>query len=134
MAQSADRDANHALRARLDDVLGQYDRLRAGVTDLQARLAALRVTAATPDRLVRATVEARGRLAELTIEPGAYRTHRPAELAKLITRTVQQATDEAAERVEALVGEHLPAGSGVPGFLRDGDFGHLLARADDTAR
>ncbi|MEU0153403.1 hypothetical protein [Micromonospora fulviviridis] len=44
MAESADREANRALRARFDEVYGQYQRLLSGLDELRSRLAELRVT------------------------------------------------------------------------------------------
>jgi DNA-binding protein YbaB len=134
VAQTADRDANRALRARFDDVFGQYQRLRSGMGELRQRLAALTVTAESPDRLVRATVGPRGQLVDLTIEPRAYREHDPASLARTITKTVQDAVARTTDRVQDLVAGYLPADSGAAGFLRDGDFGHLLKRQDAIMR
>src|SRR3954463_11984523 len=45
VADRVDRDANRALRARFDDVLGQYRQLRSGLGDLQRELAELRISA-----------------------------------------------------------------------------------------
>jgi len=134
VAQTADRDANRALRARFDDVFGQYQRLRSGMGELQQKLAATKVTASSKDRLVHATVGPRGQLVELRIEPRAYREHQPHQLADLITRTVQDAVDRTTEKVQELVAGYLPADSGAAGFLRDGNFDHLLKRQDALMR
>ena len=72
MAETADRDANHALRDRLADVYGRYERLQSDMDDLQRRLAALRVSAVSTDGHVRATVDPRGQLIELELDPRAY--------------------------------------------------------------
>ena len=53
MATTANRDANRDLRNRLDEIHGRYARLRSDLDALQHRLALLRVTAASPDGLVR---------------------------------------------------------------------------------
>jgi DNA-binding protein YbaB len=134
VAQTADRDANRALRARFDDVFGQYQRLRSGMGDLQQKLAAMQVTAESKDRLVRATVGPRGQLVDLKIEPRAYREHEPDALARLITTTVQDAVARTTDQVQELVAGYLPADSGALGFMRDGDFGHLLKRQDAVMR
>ena len=82
MAQTADRDANQALRARFDEVYGQYQRLRVGLDDLQRT--ARRVAGSRPssdDGLVTATVGPRGQLVTLQLDRRAYRDHDPDQLA-----------------------------------------------------
>ncbi|SDY71705.1 Conserved DNA-binding protein YbaB [Micromonospora pattaloongensis] len=134
MAQTADRDANRALRARFDEVFGQYERLRSGLDDLQQRLARLRVTAESEDRHVKATVGPRGQLIKLELDPRIYRDHNVEALAAKITSTVQQATERATSDVQELVRGYLPPGSGAADYLRDGNFGSLLRRSDAALR
>lgn len=130
MSRQADRDANHALRARFDDVVSQYQRLRLGMDDIQERLSRMAVTAESPDGLVRATVGARGQLVDLRLDRDVYRRTDPDELSRLILSTVEQAVAKTTGQVREMVGEYLPADSAAAGFLRDGDFGNLLARQD----
>ena len=134
MAHSADRDANQALRAVLDDVRGQYAQLKAGLGELQQTLAALQVTAESPDGLVRATVGPRGQLVDLHIDHRSYRTVDADELAFAIVATVRAAVADTTEQVRKLVGDHLPADSDGSAFLPDGDFGQFLRRQDTVAR
>jgi DNA-binding protein YbaB len=130
----ADRDANHALRARFDDVVSQYQRLRHGLDDIQERLSRLAVTAESADGTVRATVGARGQLIDLRLDREIYRRGDPDELARTILRTVEQAVAKTTGQVQEMVGEYLPAGSAAAGFVRDGNFGNLLARQDRIMR
>jgi DNA-binding protein YbaB len=130
----ADRDANHALRARFDDVVSQYQRLRHGLDDIQERLSRLAVTAESADGTVRATVGARGQLIDLRLDREIYRRGDPDELARTILRTVEQAVARTTGQVQEMVGEYLPAGSAAAGFVRDGNFGNLLARQDRIMR
>jgi DNA-binding protein YbaB len=134
VADTADRDANHTLRARFDEVHGQYQRLRSGLDEIQRRLTDLRVSAESDDGLVRATVGSRGQLTDLRLDPHAYRSLEPAELSRTIVHTVQAATARAAHEVEATMAAHLPADSGPLRFVRDGDFGSLLRRSDQIMR
>lgn len=134
MAHSADRDANQELRAVLDDVREQYARLKAGMGELQRSLAALQVTAESPDGLVRATVGPRGQLVDLYIDHRSYRTVDADELAFAIVATVREAVADTTEQVRKLVGDHLPADSDGLAFLPDGDFGRFLQRQDTVAR
>ncbi|GLY21930.1 hypothetical protein Misp04_16620 [Micromonospora sp. NBRC 101691] len=125
-----DRDANRALRARFDEVHGQYQQLRSGLDELQARLAELRVTERSDDGQVAATVGARGQLISLDLHPSVYQGRDAQALGRKITATVQRATAAATASTQELVAGYLPAGSGAPDFLRSGDFGSLLRRAD----
>jgi len=134
VTRQSDRDANHALRARFDDVASQYARLRSGLDDLQQRLATLAVTAESPDGLVRATVGPRGQLIDLELDRDIYRDGDADELARTILRTVERAVAKTTDQVQEMVGEYLPADSGAARFLRDGNFGSLLARQDRMMR
>ncbi|GGN98952.1 hypothetical protein GCM10010112_92300 [Actinoplanes lobatus] len=134
MSRQADRDPNHALRARFDDVVSQYQRLRLGLDDIQDRLARLSVTAESPDGLVKATVGARGQLVDLKLDREVYRRQDPDQLSRTILRTVEQAVAKTTDQVQAMVGEYLPADSPGARFMRDGDFGGLLARQDRLMR
>ncbi|MEU4237935.1 YbaB/EbfC family nucleoid-associated protein [Actinoplanes sp. NPDC026619] len=130
MTRQSDRDANHALRARFDDVVSQYERLRSGLDEMQERLSRMAVTAESPDGLVRATVGPRGQLIDLKLDPDIYRRRDADELGRIILRTVEQAVAKTTTQVQEMVGEYLPSDSGASRFLRDGNFGTLLARQD----
>lgn len=128
--ESVDRDANRALRARFDKVYGQYEQLRSGLDELQSRLADLRVTERSADGQVTATVGARGQLITVEVHPSVYLDRDAKALSRKITSTVQQATVAAMTATQELVSGYLPAGAGSVDFLRSGDFGSLLGRAD----
>jgi DNA-binding protein YbaB len=134
VAQTADRDANRALRARFDEVYGQYQRLRSGMDELQGKLAALQVTVASEDGQVRATVGPRGQLVKLTLDPRVYRDGDADALARKITQTVQQATSRAVDQVQRLVAEYMPHGSAAVDFLKDNNFATLMRRHDAVMR
>lgn len=130
MAESVDRDANRALRARFDEVYGQYQRLRSGLDELQVKLAELRVTERSDDGQVTAIVGARGELISVELEPAAFRDRDARALSRTITTTVHRATASAVSATRDLVASYLPAGSPSVEFLRTNDFGALLSRAD----
>jgi DNA-binding protein YbaB len=134
VAETADRDANQALRARFDDVFGQYQRLRSGLDEIQDRLAGMRVSAQSADGLITATVDARGQLADLRLDRRVYRETDPERLSRAILATVQEATTRAGDGVRELMAGYLPAESGAMRFVRDQDFGSLLRRQDDIMR
>ncbi|RSM67770.1 hypothetical protein DMB66_15035 [Actinoplanes sp. ATCC 53533] len=134
MADMADRDANHALRARFDDVFGQYQRLRSGMDDMQRRLAELQVSAESDDGLIRATVGPRGQLIDLRLDRRIYRDMDAAELSRKIVTTTEQAAAQMAEQVQQMMAGYLPADSGPMQFIKDNDFGSLLRRQDAIMR
>ncbi|WBB77358.1 YbaB/EbfC family nucleoid-associated protein [Micromonospora sp. WMMD882] len=130
MTESADRDANRGLRARFDEVYGQYQQLRSGLDELQARLAELRVTERSDDGQVTATVGARGQLISVEMAPSVFQSRDAQALSRKTTRTIQKATEAAMAATQKLVAGYLPADSGSMDFVRTGDFGALLSRAD----
>jgi DNA-binding protein YbaB len=133
MARTADRNVNHALMARFAEVQGQYERMRDGLADLQRQLARMQITVTSTDELVTATVNARGQLTKLELDPRAYRELPPEELAASITATVRQATEQATREVSDVLRDYLPPSSGASRFVQTGDFGDLLARYDQRA-
>jgi DNA-binding protein YbaB len=134
VAHAADRDANSALRARFAEVYGQYERLRAGMDELQHKLAALQVSAESADGYVRATVGPRGQLVRLVLDRRVYGAYEPAALAETITSTVRTAADRSVEQVQQIVGGYLPPGSAAADYLRDNKFSTLMRRHDAALR
>ncbi|MBM0235644.1 YbaB/EbfC family nucleoid-associated protein [Micromonospora sp. STR1_7] len=130
MSGRADRDANRELRARFDDVYGQYQQLRSNLDELRTRLAAVRVTRRSADGQVTATVGARGELVAIELDPAVYQDRNVEALSRKITETIRAATTAASDATRELVAEHVPAGAGPVEFLRTGDFGALLGRAE----
>ncbi|WP_308167683.1 YbaB/EbfC family nucleoid-associated protein [Catellatospora tritici] len=129
----ADRHANDDLMARFDEVYDRYTKLRGGLGTLQARLKDLHGTAATRDRLVQVKVGPQGQLVELVIHDDAYRRYPARELGSVITGLTQTAAAQAAEQMQQLLGEFMPPDTGAAEFVRTGDFGSLLRRADAAA-
>ncbi|GIJ26967.1 hypothetical protein Vqi01_21290 [Micromonospora qiuiae] len=134
MTDNVNRAANRALRARFDDVFGQYQQLRSGLDELQTRLAELRVTERSDDGQVTATVNARGELVSVELSNSIYRARDAEGLSAKITATARRASAAATAATQELVAGYLPAGSGTADFLRTGDFGTLLGRADQVLR
>ncbi|MFC8296667.1 YbaB/EbfC family nucleoid-associated protein [Micromonospora orduensis] len=130
MSERVDRDANRELRARFDDVYGQYQQLRSNLDELRAKLAAVRVTRRSADGQVTVTVGARGELVAIELDPAVYQVRDAEALSRRITETVRAATTAAGDATRDLVAAHVPAGSGPVEFLRTGDFGALLGRAE----
>src|SRR4051812_21342052 len=62
-----------AMRARADELMLQFDRMRSGVGDLQRKLKAVEATVTSEDGLVTATVGPRGQVVKVEFDPRIYR-------------------------------------------------------------
>ncbi|WP_250031829.1 YbaB/EbfC family nucleoid-associated protein [Paractinoplanes maris] len=134
MAVTANRDTNRELRDRLAEVHERYTRLRSDLDDLQRRLDAVRITVVSADGLVRVTVGPRGELIDLKLIRRATRNMDSEYVSRTIVSTVHTASQRAAERVQALMGDYLPADSGALRYLRDNNFGSLFGRSDEIVQ
>jgi DNA-binding protein YbaB len=103
-------EANAALRARLEELLGEYDRARAQLGTMQRTMREARGEATSKDRSVAVTVGPRGNLVALTIEPRAYRQFSPSALATEITALVKKATDQVTQKLAGVMAPFLPEG------------------------
>lgn len=89
-----------ALRARNDELMAEFERLRAGAGDLRRRIRAARGEAKSADGLITAVVGDRGHLERLEIDPRVYRRPDSRRLAEEITDTIRRAAAEAEKRIE----------------------------------
>lgn len=101
---------NAALRARLDELLGDYEQLRRRMSAAQDRMRTMRGTAASTDRTVAVSVDSRGRLVRLDLEPRAYRRFSPSQLAAEIQRLADEACAQVSDDMAEVMAPFLPAG------------------------
>jgi DNA-binding protein YbaB len=101
---------NAALRARLEHLMTEYDRMRGNLATLQQRLAQAEGDARSEDGSVRVTVGPQGELRGLEITPRAYRHLSPSELAAEIVRLAGKATQAVREQMHEVMAPFLPAG------------------------
>lgn len=106
----ASPSVNAALRARLDELLGDYDRLRRNLADAQSRMRLMTGTAASSDGTVKVTVDFRGRVTDLQLDPRAYRRYSPSQLAAEIRRLIDQAASHVTDEMAGVMRPFLPAG------------------------
>lgn len=102
--------ANAVLRARLEHLITEYDRMRGNLATLRQRLAEARGDAKSEDGAVRVTVGPQGELRALEITPRAYRHLSPSELAAEIMRLTGNATESVREQMHEVMAPFLPAG------------------------
>lgn len=119
---------NASLRGRAEELLGELNRLRGGLSDLQGKLREVRATATSDDGLVTATVGPRGQLISVELDPRLYRRPDSKQLAATISKTVQAAQAKAQEQVRALCRPFIPDPD-VQAHL-DFDFAGMTRRLD----
>jgi DNA-binding protein YbaB len=90
------------LRARADELMAQFDRMRSGVGELQQQLRAVSATVTSPDGLVTVTVGPRGQVTRVELDPRIYRQPNAAQLSTTITETIRSAADQAMAEVERI--------------------------------
>ncbi|MEV5957685.1 YbaB/EbfC family nucleoid-associated protein [Streptomyces sp. NPDC051987] len=101
-------EARAAMRARAEELLAEYGRMRAKLNDVRASTREVRGTARTADGGIKVTVNSRGGLLGLEIEPSTYRKCGPTELAERIMALSNEATADAARQMEGILGPFLP--------------------------
>lgn len=99
-----------ALRARADELMAQFERMRSGVDDLQQQLKAVDVTVVSEDGFVTVTVGPSGRVTKVEFDPRIYRRPDSRELSTTVTETIQRATETALAEVEELLQPFVPDG------------------------
>src|SRR5882757_2518051 len=113
-------DARSAqLRARVDDLLGQFNERTAELRAAQQAAAALTATLTSPDSMVRVTVDATGMLTDLHIDRSTFERTTPETLARTISDIVRRATADVRRRSADLL---RPLTEGLPDLadLADG--------------
>lgn len=99
-----------AMRARMEQLLGEYDSVRANLARLRSRLAEVEGSARSADGTIELTVGPQGALRNLRIDPRAYRKLSPTELADEIVRLSGEAAGDARRRLADVMAPFLPPG------------------------
>jgi DNA-binding protein YbaB len=117
------------MRARLDQALGEYDRISAGLRDMRARMREISGTARSGDGGVTVTVGPRGTLTGLEITPKTYRKSSPSELSELILAVAAKAVADLNGQMEEVMRPFLPPGTSYADAAEGKvDVGGLAAR------
>lgn len=99
-----------AMRARMEQLLGEYDSVRANLAKMRSRLAEVEGSARSADGAIELTVGPQGALRALRIDPRAYRRLSPTELADEIVRLSGEAAADARRRLADVMTPFLPPG------------------------
>jgi DNA-binding protein YbaB len=102
--------ANAALKARLSELLDDYDRVRKNLGAAQARMRTMRGTARSADGTVTVAVDFRGTMAALELSPRAYSRYSPSLLAEEIMRLVDEARRAVTDQMGEVMAPFLPQG------------------------
>ena len=103
-------ETNALLRARLDELLGDYERAQASLATARERMRSVRGSARSGDGTVSVQVDARGQLAGLDLEPRAYQRFSPSLLAAEIMRLTGAAVADVNGQLGEIMAPFLPAG------------------------
>jgi DNA-binding protein YbaB len=96
--------SSNPFQALLDEVQTQLDEALDRAGQAQEALTAVSGTATSKDRLVSATVDARGAVTELKFHTTRYRAMAPTELSALLLDTIAKAQQEVSARLEEVLG------------------------------
>jgi hypothetical protein len=99
-----------AMRARMEQLLGEYDKVRANLAAMRARMRDAEGSARSKDGGIELTVGPQGALRALTIDPRAYRKLSPTELAEEILRLSAAATADVRRQLRDVMAPFLPPG------------------------
>jgi len=109
-----------------------YQKAREQVSAMQQGLTGATASVRAKNRKVSATVDARGRLTELSFHGQGYRAMAPPDLAKLIMETVNQAHEEAQRELWKSAASFLPAGASLDAVV-SGDFDWASTLSDQIS-
>jgi DNA-binding protein YbaB len=117
-----------AMRSELERLEAHLEKLRDGHAALQRKLREIRVSVTSADELVTVTVDARGQVDGITLDPRIYQRPDSRLLAATITAAIQQAAAEAMVQVMELTRPFMPDET-LRAHL-DLDFDEVLRRRD----
>jgi DNA-binding protein YbaB len=113
-------------QARIDELLQQYRHMRDNLGAMQREMTELTATAESPGGAVRATVDYRGNLSKLEINPRAYRSLDSTTMGEQIVETAKMAARQVQERVREVVSPNVPDVAGLSVIGGDFDFTKLF--------
>lgn len=106
----------NAFQSQINEIMAELEQSRQDLHKAQTRISEVSRTTQSGNRMVSATVDARGQLTGLQFHGTKYRSIPGPELADLIVRTVRKANSAAAAEVHETMKSLLP-GQGLPPIL-----------------
>ncbi|GAB2688274.1 hypothetical protein GCM10027271_59280 [Saccharopolyspora gloriosae] len=117
-------------RRSIEMLREEYERVSAGLGDMQRRITELSATAVSPRREVSVTVGNQGVIKDLHFPTAAYRKLPKNELAELITKTIEAAREKATEQMAELIAPMMPGGLNAKAVLSGDVSAEALAAAE----
>ncbi|MBO0840692.1 MAG: YbaB/EbfC family nucleoid-associated protein [Sciscionella sp.] len=111
--RAATRERTAELHGQLDDLLVELRRRTAQIKEKQQRAFEVTGRAASPDGLVRATVDATGVANKVEFAPVAFDRSTPEQLATTVTKTLQEAAARARAQFTDGIGDEPTRGSEI---------------------
>ncbi|HEY2673142.1 MAG TPA: YbaB/EbfC family nucleoid-associated protein [Rugosimonospora sp.] len=102
------RGDNRVLKARAEELMGEFNRMRTGMGELQQKLRQITATAKSDDGYVTAVVGPRGQLVRLELDPRIYRRPDSKQLATTISDTIKRAAADAMAQVSEACKPFIP--------------------------
>ena len=99
-------------------MLEDAHKLLGNAAEMQRKLGALSVSTRSEDGFVVTTVDARGRLVQVDLDPRIYRSPNAGALGALIVETYQRAVEKIDADVKRILEEYLPADMDVDRFTK----------------
>ena len=104
------------LQPRLEALLEDAHKLLGNAAEMQRKLEELTTSTRSEDGFVVTTVDARGRLVQLDLDPRIYRSPNAGALGALIVATYQRAVERVDGEVRKILEHYLPADLDVDQF------------------
>lgn len=110
------------------EMLKNLQEQRERLTEAAREMREVTANATTKDRMIKATVDSRGRLTELTFTGNRWRDLAPKEFASKVVDVITRAQDKANKTVTGLAAGVAPEGIDLQQILENGpDFDDMLA-------
>ncbi|MEV6302256.1 YbaB/EbfC family nucleoid-associated protein [Actinoplanes sp. NPDC051861] len=116
-------------RQRLESMMEDAQKLLTNAAEMKRKLDELTVSTRSEDGFVVATVDARGRLVQLDLDPRIYRSPNAGGLASQIIETYQRAVDKVDTDTRTILERYLPREFDVDQFTNI-DFDKYASRRD----
>lgn len=111
-------DRRAHLKQRLETALEDANKLLGSAAEMQRKLEALVVSTRSEDGFIVTTVDARGRLAEVQLDPRIYRSPNAGALGAKIVETYQRAVEKVDAEMRKILEEYLPADMDIDRFTK----------------
>jgi DNA-binding protein YbaB len=98
------------LRSSLEGLRHEYDKQFDDLRKMQHDMREINATARTRDGLVTVTVDARGHVTDIRLDPRVHDRLTPQRLARELMSTISQAMADASEQTQRLMAPFMPGG------------------------